>query len=218
MAFVLDVSPIGAIDSYTDLVAELRDLQDNADYDIDAIARAVRKAEAYFMRRLRLADMEVTTTLAVDEATAELPTDCRELRSVVWLGANRDYPLSQTSLASLSAAYGGQAGAYPAAYAREGTTLRFAPVVSGTARIVYYADLAPLSDAYPTNWLLLTAPDLYIAGAQYYLCRRERDGEGEAKSLAEMTAIIDSMNDEAARRGGGNLVPYGMAQVFGSRA
>lgn len=218
MAIVLDTSPAGAIASYSDLVTELRDLQDNDAYDGDAIDRAIRKAEAYFLRKLRLSDMEVAETLAVTDATASLPTACRELRSVVWLGAGCEYPLDNMNLAALASAYGGQSAAYPVAYAREGQTLRFGPVASGTARIVYYADLSPLSEANPSNWMLTKAPDLYVAGAQYYLCRRERDDAGAAAAIAEADGIIASLQEEANRLAGGNMIPQGIRQVCGGRA
>lgn len=217
MAIVLDLSAIGSIATYTDLVTELRDLQDNDAYDGDAIARAVRKAEAYIVRKLRLGDMEVSETLAVSDATAALPTDCIEIRAVIWQGSGCEYPLDQMSLADLAKAYGGQSADYPYGYAREGLTLRFGPVADGTARIVYYAGLTPLSDAEPTNWLLAKAPDLYIAGAQYYLCRRERDDNGAALALREADAIISALQDEAARHAGGNMIPHGIRQVSGSR-
>lgn len=218
MAIVLDLVPQGSIDSYSKLVVELRDLQDNTAYDVGAIARAVRKAEAFFVRRLRLADMEVSSILPVLASTATLPSDCRELRAVIWRGAGREYPLTQTSLAGLSSAYGGQSGAEPLGYAREGNSLRFGPVTTGTARIVYFADLVPLTDEQPVNWLLQTAPDLYIAGAQYYLCRRERDVQGAGMALNEMDAIIDAINQEAAKKAGGNLIPHGITQVNSARA
>lgn len=217
MAVVYDIAPEGAIDTYSDLVAELRDLQDNAAYDLTAIARAVRKAEAMFMRRLRSSAKEVTTTLAVTDATAALPTDCREIRAVVWQGSAIEHPLGQTSLAGLAASYGGSTAEYPLAYAREGDMLRFGPVASGTARLVYFGDLLPLSDANPTNWLLQSAPDLYIAGTQYYLCRRERDDAGAQAALMEAEAIMAAINDEAASKAGGNLIPHAITQVSGSR-
>lgn len=217
MSIALNVSATGAIDSYDDLVAELRDLQDNEVYSADAIARAVRKAEAYFLLRLRTSAGEATVTLTVTGATVALPADCREIRAVVWLGGANEYPLAQMSLAGLSSAYGGLTGAYPYAYAREDNTLRFGPVAGGSARLVYFADLVPLSDSYPSNWLLQTAPDLYVAGAQYYLCRRERDDSGAAAALAEMTGIIDAVNADAARKAGGNLIPHAIVQVCGSR-
>lgn len=217
MAVVYDIAPEGAIDTYSDLVAELRDLQDNAAYDSAAIARAVRKAEAMFMRRLKSSAKEVTTTLAVTDATAALPDDCREIRAVVWLGTNIERPLAQVSLAGLAASYGGLTASCPEAYAREGDTLRFGPVADGTARLVYYGELLSLGDANPTNWLLQSAPDLYIAGTQYYLCRRERDDAGAQAALMEAEAIMAAINDEAASKAGGNLIPYAITQVCGSR-
>lgn len=206
-----------AIGTYTDLVAELRDLQDNAEYSVDVINRAVRKAETYFLRKLRLSEMEVSSPLSVVGATASLPDGCREVRSVVWLGGGVEYPLAQMSLSGLVDAYGGMASDMPRAYAREGRTLRFAPVASGDARIVYYADLLPLGQDYPTNWLLTKAPDLYVAGAQYYLCRRERDDQGAQMALVEVDSILSALTDEAKSLAGGNLIPYAIAQVSGSR-
>lgn len=217
MAIILDLAPQGQINTYTALVEELRDLQDNADYSTDAIDRAVRKAETYFSRRLRIAEMEISDTLAVTDGVATLPTDCRELRSVVWLGGI-ERPLAQMSLSGLVGVYGGYSDAVPCAYAREAMTLRLAPLVTGVVRFVYYASLPPLSDATPSNWLLSAAPDLYVAGAQYYLCRRERDSAGAQLALGEMEAIIQALNEENARRSGGNMVPQGIAQVCGSRA
>lgn len=224
MAIVLDVTPVGAVSSYTDLVEELRDLQDNADYDVDVIARAIRKAEAYFLRRLRVSDMEVSTTLVVSGETVSLPNDCREIRSVVWYFNGYEYPLDNMSLSGMVGAYGtttaanGGYVARPVAYAREGNNLRFAPATSGTLRLVYYADITPLTDAFPTNWLLQAAPDLYIAGAQYYLCRRERDDTGAQMALAEANAIIDAMQTQAAFKAGGNMIPQGITQVGRIRA
>lgn len=217
MAIVVDLSPAGSIASYSDLVTELRDLQDNAAYDGDAIDRAIRKAEAYFLRNLRLPEMELSVTLAVTNGAATLPADCRQVRAVIWLGTGREHPIEQMTPSGLAAAYGGGSASYPFAFAREGLDLRFAPVCSGTARLLYYADLSPLSDANPTNWLLTAAPDLYIAGAQYYLCSRERDDAGAARALSEVGAIIAAMKAEAADKAGGNLVPYAIAQVCGSR-
>lgn len=216
MAIVVDLSPAGSIASYSDLVTELRDLQDNAAYDGDAIDRAIRKAEAYFLRNLRLPEMELSVTLAVTDGTATLPADCRQVRAVVWLGP-REWPVEQMTPSGLAAAYGGASASYPFAFAREGLDLRFAPSCTGTARLLYYADMLPLGDSNPTNWLLTAAPDLYIAGAQYYLCSRERDDAGAARALSEVGAIISAMKAEAADRAGGNLVPYAIAQVCGSR-
>lgn len=217
MAIVVDLSPVGSIASYSDLVAELRDLQDNAAYDGAAIDRAIRKAEAYFLRNLRLAEMELAVTLAVSNGAATLPADCRQVRALIWLGTGREYPVEQMPPSGLAAAYGGTSAAYPFAFAREGLSLRFAPACTGTARLLYYADVPPLSDANPTNWLLTASPDLYIAGAQYYLCRRERDDAGAQLALNEVNAIISAMKSEAADRAGGNLVPYAIGQVGGSR-
>jgi len=204
-----------AIANYTDLVAELRDLQDDSAYSESAIGNAIVKAEAMFNRALRVPDMEKTVTLTVTSGLADLPSDCVEIRSVVWLGGAVEYPVSQTSLSDLSEAWGGVSADYPEAYAREGERLRFGPVASGSARLVYYSAIPALSSASPVNWLITAAPDLYVAGARYYLCERERDDAGAAMALREADAIMQTMMASAAKIGGGNLIPHAIHQTRG---
>lgn len=217
MSIVLTTSAVGAISSYSEVVAELRDQQDNADYSEAAIDAALRKAEIYVLRRLRVAEMEVSTTLAIVSGVAVLPDGCRQIRAILWNAGGGEYPLANIEPASLQAQYGGASG-QPLAYAREGNSLRVAPSTTGTGRIVYYADLTPLSYDYPVNWLLQLAPDLYVAGAQYYLCRRERDMAGAQMALVEADAIIRALNEEAAYKSGGNMVPMGIMQIGSVRA
>lgn len=215
MTIVIGTPSEGAISNYTQIVAELRDQQDNAVYSQEAIDRALRKAESYALRRLRVAEQEISTTLAITEGLATLPTDCRQIRAVLWDAGGGEYMLANVDPGTLQEQYG---SGIPLAYAREGNTLRLSPTTTGTARIVYYAGLTPLSQDYPTNWLLTTAPDLYIAGALYYLCRRERDMAGAQMALSEADAIIRALNEETAYKAGGNMVPRGIMQVRGANA
>lgn len=216
MALVINTAPVNAISTYSDLLAEIRDLTDNASYSEDAIGRAIAKAEAMFSRELRCEDMEISTALTVTAATATLPSDLRELRAVIWVG-DSEYALSPMSLRGLADTYGGESASYPKAYAVEGLTLRFGPVASGTVRIVYHARLTPLTTESPENWLLRYAPDLYVAGVMFYISQRERDSEGVTFWQSQALGLMNSVQNESNRFTYQTMHPQGMTQVPGAR-
>lgn len=217
MAVAIPSYAPGAISTYTDVIAEIRDLMDDGDYDQTAIDRALRKAEAWYNRDLRTPEMEARTTIAVTDELTNLPDDFLELRFVFQDGSP-DRPLVSTSPQALVESYRGMAGC-PQAYAIEGRSIRVGPVGKTTLVMVYYQRLTPISDAQPTNWLLMRHPDLYIAGVMYYLAVRERDNDGMAVALTQVETLIDSIKGAMQRNrwGSAPLVPTGMTQVRGAR-
>lgn len=208
----------GAIASYADLVAEIRDMADDADYAQDAIDRALRKAEAQFNRTLRTPDMEARIVLQVTTELTSLPSDFLEMRSIYQEGSP-DLPLASMSPHGLVSTYRGVAG-FPTAYAIEGSMLRVGPVGTAALDMSYYAGLPALSDAQVSNWLLQKQPDLYVAGALYHIARRERDTEGQQQAAQEVEALLAGIMNasQRARWGAAPLVPNGMMQVRGARA
>ena len=217
MSIAIPTYSPGAIASYSDLVTEIRDLMDDTDYRQDAIDRALRKAEAEFNRSLRAPEMETRTGLVITSELTSLPADFLELRFIFQEG-RPDAALRSMSPSGMLSTYGGVAGT-PQAYAIEGNQIRVGPVGDTTLELVYYRSLTALTDASVTNWLLKKHPDLYVAGAMYYLARRERDTEGAAQAGQEVSALIQSIRDVAQRSrwGAAPLVPMGMAQVRGAR-
>lgn len=207
----------GSISSYSELVTEVRDLMDDADYSQTAIDRALRKAEAEFNRTLRTPEMETRSILMVTSELTTLPADFLELRYVFQEGSP-DRALKSMSPAGMLAAYSGVAG-FPEAYAIEGGQMRVGPVGNATLELVYYRPLYPLSDAVPSNWLLAKHPDLYVAGVMYHLARRERDADGMAQAGQEVSALLDAIKLSASRNrwGAAPLTPVGVRQVRGAR-
>ena len=207
----------GAITSYSELVIEVRDLMDDADYPQPAIDRALRKAEAEFNRTLRTPDMETRAPLQITGELTTLPTDFLELRYVFQEGSP-DKQLTSMSPAGMLAAFSGMAGC-PRAYAIEGNEIRVGPVGNTSLEMVYYRPLNPLSDAVPSNWLLRKHPDLYVAGVMYHLARRERDADGMAQAAQEVVALTAAIKQSAnnARWGSAPLTPAGVRQVRGPR-
>lgn len=218
MSLALNLTAAGAIATYTDLIDALRDMADDASYPQDALDAAMRKAEAYFNRVLRVPDMEAVALLTVTTEYATLPTDFREMRAIRPVGdACRD--LASMSPAALYMNYRGLSGT-PAAYAIEGNRLRFAPIGSGTFDMLYYQAIPVLTISSPSNWLLDKHPDAYVAGAMFYLAIRERDSDMQNTASGLLTEIVDSIQTEgnSARWGAGPLKPQGIQQVCGGRA
>lgn len=218
MAIIIPSYAAGAITSYPDLIAEIRDLMDDEDFDQQKIDRALRKAEALFNRELRVTDMETRTVFIVSGELSPLPMDFLQMRTLFYEGSP-DRLLKSMAPATVTGAYGGRDG-IPQAYSIEGNMIRIAPVGAATLEMSYYASLTPLSDASVSNWLLKKHPDLYIAGAMSHLSLRERDNEGYSLWTGQVTALLQSINEASSRNrwGASPLVPAGVAQVRGARA
>lgn len=217
MSIVIPSYAPGAIASYSDLITEIRDLMDDANYDQATIDRAIRKAEAEFNRSLRAPEMEQRTLLTVTSELTALPPDFLQLRFIFQEGSP-DSPLKSMSPAGMLATYAGVAGT-PAAYSIEASQIRVGPVGDTTLELVYYRTIPQLSNAQTANWLLLAHPDIYVAATMYHLCHRERDSEGMAQWSQEVVALTQSINNATLgnRWGAGPLVPTGLRQVGGAR-
>lgn len=217
MSIAIPTYAPGSINSYSDLVAEIRDMMDDADYSQVAIDRALRKAEAEFNRTLRTPEMETRVVLTITQEITQVPEDFLQLRYIFSEGAP-DCPLKSMSPSGMLAAYAGRAG-IPEAYAIEAGGIRVGPVGNAAVEIVYYRKIAPLSDGQVSNWLLQTHPDLYASGVLYHLARRERDEKGEERAAQEVQVLTANINRAAQdnRWGAAPLVAAGIRQVRGAR-
>lgn len=215
MSIAIPTYAPGAITSYSELIVEIRDLMDDADYSQAAIDRALRKAEAEFNRTLRTPEMENRAVLTVTTELTPLPADFLELR-FIFQEASPDRVLKSMSPAGMLSAYRGRSGC-PEAYSIEGSNLRLGPVGNATLEMIYYQPVQALSDAQVSNWLLQKHPDLYVAGVMYHLARRERDSDGMAQAAQEVSALTDAIRQQAQRNrwGAAPLTPSGVAQVYG---
>lgn len=217
MSIAIPTYAPGAISNYSELVDEIRDMMDDADYSQEAIDRALRKAEAWFNRELRTPDMEGRLVFDITAELTQLPDDFHEMR-FIFVESQPDRSLASMSPAGMLSAYGGASGC-PRAFAIEGRNLRVGPVGNVTVEMVYYQRLPGLSDATVSNWLLRKHPDLYVVGVLYYLYVRERDEAGEARAANMVVSIIESIqrNANSTRWGAAPLIPTGLRQVGYSR-
>jgi len=217
MSIAIPTYAPGSITSYSELVTEIRDMMDDADYNQEAIDRALRKAEAEFNRTLRTPDMEARAVFTVSGDLTALPADFLEMR-FIFVEGMPDQPLASMSPSGLLATYYGRSGC-PMAYTLEGQNIRVGPVGNAAVEMVYYQRILGLTDAQVSNWLLRKHPDLYVAGVLYHLARRERDEAGMAQAEQEVSALMGSIQSAAqkARWGSAPLVTRGISQVRGAR-
>ena len=217
MSIAIPTYAPGSITSYSELVTEIRDMMDDADYNQEAIDRALRKAEAEFNRTLRTPDMETRAVFTVSGELTALPVDFLEMR-FIFVEGMPDQPLASMSPSGLLATYYGRSGC-PMAYTLEGGNIRVGPVGTAAVEMVYYQRILGLTDAQVSNWLLRKHPDLYVAGVLYHLARRERDEAGMAQAAQEVSTLMGSIQSAAqkARWGSAPLVTRGIQQVRGAR-
>lgn len=218
MTIALDLSAVGAIATYNDLVDHVRDMSDDDQYPRTAIDEALRKAEAHMNRVLRVPDMERLVPLSLVDGLMTLPIDFLEMRAIRFAGDSL-VDLKQMTPTGLQWTYRGGAGAAHA-YAIEGRQLRLAPKPTvANVEMLYFAALTPLTDSFQSNWMLDRHPDCYIAGTMYHLARRERDDNAVVTIGQEFVTILDAVASagNSARWGAGPIIPQGMCQVRGVR-
>lgn len=217
MSIAIPTFAPGAIATYGDLLTEIRDLMDDADYSQQAIDRALRKAEAEFNRSLRTPEMEAQAFVDVTAERSPLPADFLQLRALYQVGTDLRV-IGSMSPATADALHGSLSG-NPTGYVIEGDLLRVTPVGDTKLQILYYQAIPPLTEAQPSNWLLRQHPDLYIAGVMYHLARRERDSDGMAQAAQEVTTLLDAVRQSSnrARWGAAPITPMGIRQVRGPR-
>lgn len=155
----------------------------------------VTLAEARHARDLRLKSMMATATLTTTAgvSTVALPAGWLEFvsLSIPALATVLD-PVSTSEQASYPAAQTGQ----PTGYTVRASNLVLSPTPDAVYSLsaVYYQAPTPLSDAAPTNAILLSHPGLYLwaalAEAAPFLASDARAATWEAKYAAELDAVI----------------------------
>lgn len=159
----------------------------------------IRLVEAELNRKLRLADMEVTTTLTVDAERIDLPTDFRKARAF-YLDTDPRAKLEQVSLAVLRVKYAQQITGQPEVFAISGSEIVFGPAPDAEydGLFTYYTVIPPLTSEDDVNWLLADHPDIYLFGAlamaEFYGWNDERIGMIRTKFEADVASLISEGN------------------------
>jgi hypothetical protein len=152
-----------AITTYAQLQAAVASWLDRDDLTTE-IVDFITLFEAVANRRLRVRQMETSTTLTPSSGSATLPSDYLQWRRVTWTGSVRQ-ELEYVHPSYLQALYPDTPSDTPTVFTIEGSTLKVRPTSETGLEFDYYQKIAALSDAATTNWLLTAHPDLYLFGS-----------------------------------------------------
>ena len=150
-----------ALTTYAELKASIADYLARSDLTtqivdfIDVFERAAN-------RRLRVRQMETSTTLTPSSGSATLPTDYLAWRRVTWTGDVRR-ELEYVHPSYLQIAYPDTPSGYPNVFTIEGTTLKIRPTSTTGLEFDYFQKIAALSGT--VNWLYSAHPDAYLFGS-----------------------------------------------------
>ncbi len=188
------------------------------------LPQMIALGERRLSRRLNTPDMEATATLTITNGVAPLPADLMELR-----GIYIEYDKVRTNLAEMSQSdfdnlYTTDYTGRPMHFTVQAGNIRVRPLPDLTypISITYKRKLPPLSDANPTNWLLMQHSDLYLFNS---IAVSEFFGWNDAR-LPMLKGWVDELIDEvnkagqSKRYGVGPLVaraPVSDSRVYGWR-
>lgn len=189
------------------------------------IPRFVQMTEGYMKTRLRVMDMEVSTTqvLAAEDSSFTLPADALSIRSIHIAGTPDEYipplPLRAISPAGVAGQFTGIAGT-PTAYSRSGETVTLAepPDEEITLEIIYLAKFTPLT-APTSNWIIERHPNAYFYGTLEQAYSFNHDDAREAKFRGLFRDAVEEIAASRAkdRWGPGMSVPSLVRQTQGAR-
>ncbi|HVY52805.1 MAG TPA: hypothetical protein VHA07_14750 [Devosia sp.] len=189
--------------------AVARRLGRSGDADLEAeLDDYIDLAEARFQRELRLRAQEQRATAVLSSAYLDLPTDFLELRNIQ-LDTDPVRSLECVSPEIIDRSYPQTAPARPQVYAILGSALQFAPPPdrSYTVEIDYWKRFEALSDAAPSNWLLVNAPDVYLFAVLAEAAQATGDSARWQEYEARLAAALDKLKvfDRRASYSGATL-------------
>lgn len=171
------------------------------------IPEFITLAEAKLQRNLRVRQMETRVTASATEWMS-LPTDYLEMRNVK-LNTTPKTELKLIDPGFADANYT-NATDRPLYYAIEGNQIRLVPAPDSTytVEMIYFKRLPVLSASNTTNWLLDTAPDVYLYGTLMEALINVQDDPRAtmvAKAFGRSMAELEH-NERVQRWSGGALV------------
>ena len=199
--------------TFAELQTSIEDWLSRDDLTTAQVKDFITLFEACANRRLRVRQMETSTTLTPSSGSASLPSDYLMWRRVTWTGSTR-VELEYVHPSVIQAYYPDTPAATPRMFTIEGSTLKVRPTDGTGLEFDYFQKVAVLSDANTTNWLLTAYPDLYLNGSLVEARMFEVDEERAAVVKArrdEIFAEIEILDQKT--RGPASIRPVGIAVV-----
>jgi hypothetical protein len=189
-----------SLTTYADLKTYIAGVANRSD-QTDNIPVFISWAHQEINRRLRSNLMLASADLTISAETVTAPTGFLAFKRV-YLDSSPRRELKTTSAEGamdLSAGLGTQT--YPTHVAVEGTSLRFAPLFTGTAtgKALYYKAQTAMSADGDTNAVFTAYPFLYVFGAMEALSDFLEDDAGAQKWGGKFGALIEDINSRDAK-------------------
>ena len=152
------------ITTYTELKTAIADFLNRDDLSA-AVPTFISLAEAQMDRDIRHWRQEKRVETTLDEQYENLPTDFMEWQDVSLSDGTGLQLISMADMQDRKRR--SQAAGKPLYFRSTADQLEFYPAPDGnyTLSLQYYARTPALTDADPTNWVLVYAPDVYLYGA-----------------------------------------------------
>jgi hypothetical protein len=194
----LDEKLMATITNYANLQSTIADYLNRADLT-SQIQTFIQFAEADLNTRLRDRQMIVRAEATSDEEYVQLPSDWLEALNLQLVGGMS--PLRYITLDESDIVNSTRALTSPSFYSLMNGAIELVPPPAHDVDIemVYYGKIPSLSDAAPSNWLLVKAPDVYLYGALTHAAPFLMD-DARMQTFGQIyLARVQSLQDESQK-------------------
>ena len=189
---------MAVITNYATLQSTIADYLNRADLT-SQIQTFIQFAEADLNTRLRDRQMIVRAEATSDEEYVQLPSDWLEALNLQLVGGMS--PLRYITLDESDIVNSTRALTSPTFYSLMNGAIELVPPPAHDVDIemVYYGKIPSLSDAAPSNWLLVKAPDVYLYGALTHAAPFLMD-DARIQTFGQIyLARVQSLQDESQK-------------------
>lgn len=189
---------MAVITNYATLQSTIADYLNRADLT-SQIQTFIQFAEADLNTRLRDRQMIVRAEATSDEEYVQLPSDWLEALNLQLVGGMS--PLRYITLDESDIVNSTRALTSPTFYSLMNGAIELVPPPASNVDIemVYYGKIPSLSDAAPSNWLLVKAPDVYLYGALTHAAPFLMD-DARIQTFGQIyLARVQSLQDESQK-------------------
>lgn len=196
------------LNNYSQLQASIADFLNREDLTAQ-IPDFITLAEAQFQRDIKHWKMEKRAEVTLTDRYTALPVDYLRPQRLYITGGNKPLiPISQDEMQIKRGRSGDSGGDDPAYYCITAGEIEIYPSPSGGVLEMFYIGKIPaLSDSNVQNWLLSTAPDIYLYGALSQTAPFLKDDERLVVWSTLYGAAVTRLNgqSEDAKYGGQGL-------------
>ena len=189
---------MATITNYATLQSTIADYLNRADLT-SQIQTFIQFAEADLNTRLRDRQMIVRAEATSDQEYVQLPSDWLEALNLQLVGGMS--PLRYITLDESDIVNSTRALTSPTFYSLMNGAIELVPPPAHDVDIemVYYGKIPSLSDAAPSNWLLVKAPDVYLYGALTHAAPFLMD-DARIQTFGQIyLARVQSLQDESQK-------------------